>query len=66
MDVKNKSDATLLKMQILNDIGEWYDGETEGNEIGISERYEELLEIGTSLLGRDPYNIDVYEQMVSA
>ncbi|KAF8373437.1 hypothetical protein PRIPAC_79866 [Pristionchus pacificus] len=50
MDVKNKSDATLLKMQILNDI----------------ERYEELLEIGTSLLGRDPYNIDVYEQMVSA
>ncbi|GMS95679.1 hypothetical protein PENTCL1PPCAC_17854, partial [Pristionchus entomophagus] len=44
------TDATLLKMQILNDI----------------ERYRELLEIGTSVLRRDPHNIDVYEQMVSA
>ncbi|GMR47983.1 hypothetical protein PMAYCL1PPCAC_18178, partial [Pristionchus mayeri] len=50
MGVRNSTDATLLKMQVLNDI----------------ERYRELLEIGTSVLKRDPHNIDVYEQMVSA
>ncbi|GMT24302.1 hypothetical protein PFISCL1PPCAC_15599, partial [Pristionchus fissidentatus] len=50
MSLSGTIDATLLKMQILNDM----------------ERYTEVLEIGSSIMRRGIQNMDVYEQMVSA